>query len=219
MTLLGRARVLLPELTAVAIVGGAVAFAFKVTAPASHDEAHGEAPPPPAAVARKPLPFTLQARLPQLEDHGTFPCKECHDESLPTDPKERAMPEDHGDIDLKHGGGRFWCLTCHDPDNRDVLHGLKGQPISFDEPYLLCGQCHFRRQRDFLFGAHGKRIGTWRGERVLTPCTACHDAHDPSIKPRKPYRADRLREGLHTELRAHAPLIETPTEGSPDEQP
>lgn len=212
-----RLRLLVPQLSAVAIVAGAVAFAFKVTSPTSQVEAEREAASP-AVVARKPLPFTVQARLPQLEEHGTFPCKECHDESLPTDPKERAMPEDHGDIDLKHGGGRFWCLTCHDADNRDVLRGLKGQPIAFDEQFLLCGQCHFRRQRDFLFGAHGKRIGSWQGERVLAPCTSCHDAHDPSIKPRKPYRADRLREGLRTERRTHAPLIETPSQGSPDEQ-
>lgn len=212
-----RLRLLVPQLSAVAIVAGAVAFAFKVTSPTSQVEAEREAASP-AVVARKPLPFTVQARLPQLEEHGTFPCKECHDESLPTDPKERAMPEDHGDIDLKHGGGRFWCLTCHDADNRDVLRGLKGQPIAFDEQFLLCGQCHFRRQRDFLFGAHGKRIGSWQGERVLAPCTSCHDAHDPSIKPRKPYRADRLRDGLRTERRTHAPLIETPSQGSPDEQ-
>lgn len=210
------ARALLPELTAAAIVGGAVAFALQVTAPEPASKPSAE--PPPAAAARAPLPFTVQARSSVLEEHGSYPCKECHDESLPTDAKERAMPEDHGDIDLKHGGGRFWCLTCHDADNRDVLHGLKGQPITFDEPFLLCGQCHFRRQRDFFFGAHGKRVGTWQGERVLTPCTACHNAHDPSIKPRKPYRAERLRAGLQAERRGHARLIEPATVEGADER-
>jgi hypothetical protein len=188
---------------AAAIVGGSIAFAFQVTEPAPHTAAPAVLTPleqvqrAPHPAPRDPLPYTVVARLPVLEEHGNYPCKECHDESLVTDPKERELPDDHSDIALKHGGGRFWCLTCHDPDDRDSLRGLKGQKIGFDESYELCGQCHFRRQR----------------ERVLTPCTSCHDAHDPSIKPKKPYRADRLRPGLHASHPAHrAAASEVPHE-------
>jgi hypothetical protein len=68
---------------------------------------------------------------------------------------------------------------------------MKGAPIDFDESYLLCGECHFAEKRDFLHGAHGKRVGGWQGERAALACTSCHDAHDPSIKARQPWRAHR----------------------------
>jgi hypothetical protein len=64
---------------------------------------------------------------------------------------------------------------------------LKGDPIDFDQSFLLCGQCHFEQQRDFFYGAHGKRLGTWNGPRNVMACTGCHDAHDPSLKERKPW--------------------------------
>jgi len=48
----------------------------------------------------------------------------------------------HGDIVLKHDEEHRWCLDCHDADDRDRLHLASGERISFDESYLLCGQCH-----------------------------------------------------------------------------
>ncbi len=140
-------------------------------------------------------PTDLLARFPALVAEGrkdkmdAYPCSECHDESLAPNPTERVLTENHDDIVLKHGGGRFWCTTCHGASaDKDSLVSLKGQPIDFDQSYLLCGQCHFQQQRDFFYGAHGKRLGSWRGERKVAACTSCHDAHDPSIKPRKPWR-------------------------------
>ena len=142
-------------------------------------------------------PFTAVPRVPVLEDHGYYPCSDCHDnESQVANPQIRILEEMHDDIEFDHGGGRFWCLTCHHDTDRDSLTSLEHQPISFDESFLLCGQCHSERQRDFLYGAHGRRVGSWQGDRTVTPCTQCHDAHRPAILPAKPYAPPQPRRGL-----------------------
>ena len=145
-------------------------------------------------ILRVVTPFSVDPREGELE---SFPCTDCHDndEQMPN-PKVRTMEEDHEDIKLVHGGGRFWCLTCHSEKNRDSLVSLKNQPISFDESYLLCGQCHFQQQQDFFYGGHGKRKGNWRGDRKLTACTECHNPHVPQIKDRKPVASPKVRSGL-----------------------
>ena len=145
------------------------------------------------------LPFTVQERIPVLEEDGLYPCSECHDgDYVVANPQRRELVDmhDESEVNLVHGDGRFWCLTCHHTDDRDSLTSLEGEKISFDEPHLLCGQCHFRKQRDFTLGTHGKRIDNWQGPRVLAPCTACHDSHDPQIEPREPYMAPSVRSGL-----------------------
>jgi len=169
---------------------------------------------PEDLLARLPT-FTVEARTPVLEGRGNYPCSECH-EGLDPDPRARALVEEHDEIALFHGAGRFWCLTCHDADDRDALRSLDGKPISFDQSFLLCGQCHFAAQRDFVGGAHGKRVGNWEGERVLTSCVACHDAHDPSTKLRTPAEIPLTRKAIHSR-HAHGPvrsLVERATGGS-----
>ncbi len=169
--------------------------------------AKASAGPSPAAT----VGFTTPERIPVLENNGEYPCSLCHDDSMPADPTVREIAEH--DFKLEHGGGRFWCLTCHHPSDRDALIGLNGKPISFDEPHLLCGQCHADVQKDFEHGAHGKRLNSWRGPRVYTACTACHDAHAPAIKPRKPLPPERLREGLLR--RGHGALEPLPHHKAP----
>jgi hypothetical protein len=165
-------------------------------AEAQTEPAPGQNADPRTVLERYPK-VTVSPRIPVLEDKGVYPCTDCHDgDMVENNPKERKLEDEHGELVLEHGGGRFWCLTCHHEEERDKLRSLKGEPIDYDDSHLLCGQCHFRSQRDFFFGAHGKRLDSWRGERKVLACTACHDAHSPSIKKRKPYRADRLREGL-----------------------
>ncbi len=143
-------------------------------------------------------PFKTTSRLIVLEDGDYYPCTDCHDpEDQPADPTHRILEEEHEDHELNHGDGQFWCLTCHHEEDRDNLVSLEGETISFEEPYLLCGQCHSEVAQDFYFGAHGKRVGHyWQGERLYTPCTECHDPHNPSIKPKAPWRAPRVRRGL-----------------------
>ena len=128
----------------------------------------------------------------QLE---SYPCMDCHEDEE-TNLEIRELEEEHDELILEHGGERFWCLTCHQPDNRDYLHSLKNNAIDFDQSYRLCGQCHFQRQKDWFFGAHGKRVGNWLGERKLYLCTECHDPHSPSIKPIKPNPPPKVRKGL-----------------------
>lgn len=142
-------------------------------------------------------PFVVDSRADVLEDNGNYPCTDCHDEDdQKSNPKIRELEEEHEDLNLVHGKGRFWCLTCHASENRDTLTSLKKQEISFDDSYLLCGQCHFQRQKDFFMGAHGKRKDSWQGEKKLTQCTECHNPHVPKIKDRPPVAVPKVRTGL-----------------------
>jgi hypothetical protein len=60
---------------------------------------------------------------------------------------------------LQHGRGRIWCLDCHHTTKRNMLVDHFGEPISIDQPQLLCGKCHGDKLRDWRDGIHGKRIG------------------------------------------------------------
>ena len=115
---------------------------------------------------------------------GIFPCTECHAEMTPN-PKRRQLEDEHTDIVLNHGLGR-WCLDCHDLTNRDKLHLINGQKIDFDESYRLCGQCHGDKYRDWKVGVHGKRTGYWNGKKEYLLCAHCHNPHNPRFKPLAP---------------------------------
>ena len=60
-----------------------------------------------------------------------------------------------------------------------TLAGL--DPVPLNESYRLCAQCHFIQVEAWSGGAHGKRLDTWRGPRVVMNCTDCHNPHDPGI--------------------------------------
>lgn len=139
--------------------------------------------------------------VPQKPGLTLFPCTNCH-AALPPNPTPRLLASPHV-ASLPHGNGRFWCVDCHDLKERDHLRGLKGQAIDFDDSYLVCGQCHFRQQKDWYYGAHGKRVANWRGEREIYSCTHCHDPHDPVLKPRAPSAPPKIRAGL-TAMPTHA---------------
>ncbi|MBL8307552.1 MAG: hypothetical protein JNM33_12715 [Rubrivivax sp.] len=81
---------------------------------------------------------------------------------------------------FQHGRGRIWCLDCHHNTQRNKLSDHFGQPISFDEPQLLCGKCHGDKLRDWRDGIHGKRIGEFasNGKKRWFVCTECHNAHN-----------------------------------------
>ena len=147
----------------------------------------------PKSYGLRPIkPFTGRARTEVLDD---YPCADCHEDE-PGNRRERELTEEHEDKQLDHGGGRFWCLTCHGSKDKNTLSSLKDKAISFDKPFILCGQCHFQRQKDWYMGGHGKRISGWRGPRTVKVCTECHDPHSPSIKPFKPSPPPLVRKGL-----------------------
>lgn len=136
-------------------------------------------------------PFSVVPRQDGLTFH---PCTQCH-QFMPPNPTPRQLMAPHP-ITLNHGRGRMWCLTCHHADDRDTLRTLRDEKVSFDEVFLVCGQCHFNRQKDWYFGGHGKRVADWQGERQIFLCTHCHDPHDPTIKPRQAQKPPPVRAGL-----------------------
>lgn len=115
-----------------------------------------------------------------------FSCSQCHNNKTVT--IERAAEMAHGDIELVHGGQTrpLSCFTCHKEDERDFLETEKGIRVDMDHSYELCGQCHFRQKKDWVGGAHGKRVTYWAGRRVVKNCVSCHDPHSPHFEKQWP---------------------------------
>lgn len=115
---------------------------------------------------------------------GIFPCSQCH-AGMPVNRTPRKLEAMHQDISLKHMPGG-WCFDCHNPDNRDTLRLANGKIVKFEESYNLCGQCHGTILREWKNGLHGKRTGSWSGEKQYYLCVSCHWPHDPPFQPIKP---------------------------------
>jgi hypothetical protein len=127
--------------------------------------------------------FWTETRKDKVE---RFECSQCHNN------KEvkiaRAAEIAHGDIILVHGGKEkpLECFTCHKKDERDFLVTETDLKVDMDHSYQMCGQCHFRQKKDWVGGAHGKRVSYWAGKRVVKNCTSCHDPHSPLFEKRWP---------------------------------
>lgn len=148
------------------------------------------------AVAVIDANYTVVPRKPELT---FYPCSQCH-KFLPANAEQRELFSPHPST-LEHSNGRFWCLTCHNQDDRDFLRRVDGALLNFDNAPELCASCHMARYRDWKGGAHGKRIATWQGEREIASCPQCHDPHSPTIKARAakappPVRRDLSRPHL-----------------------
>ncbi len=128
-------------------------------------------------------PFWTETRKDKIE---RFKCSECHNNKKVT--IDRAAEMAHGVIVLDHGSPEksLSCFTCHKEDERDFLEPEKDLKVDMDHSYQLCGQCHFRQKRDWVGGAHGKRLSYWAGKRIVKNCTSCHDPHSPLFKKRWP---------------------------------
>ena len=127
--------------------------------------------------------FWTESRKDRIE---RFKCSQCHNNKEVTIARSAEMA--HGDIKLDHGGAAkpLSCFTCHEEGARDFLTTEKGITIDMDHSYKMCGQCHFRQERDWVGGAHGKRISFWAGNRVVKNCVSCHDPHTPLFKKQWP---------------------------------
>ena len=108
---------------------------------------------------------------------------------MPVNRARRDLTEFHTDIVLKHDEQHRWCLDCHDADRRDQLHLASGAPVSFEESYMLCGQCHGEKLRDWRAGVHGRRTGQWNGHKTYLLCAHCHNPHQPRFKAITPMPA------------------------------
>jgi hypothetical protein len=115
-----------------------------------------------------------------------YRCSQCHKHRTVT--VTRASEMAHGDITLVHGGQQkpLSCYTCHNDEEPDFLATEVGVKIDMDHSYQMCAQCHFRQSKDWVGGAHGKRISYWAGKRVVQNCTSCHDPHSPRFEKRWP---------------------------------
>ncbi len=115
-----------------------------------------------------------------------FKCSACHSDKEVM--IKNAGKISHAEIKVQHGGtdGPSDCNTCHDKTDRDYLMSAKGAKIDIDHVYDMCGQCHFRQKKDWIGGAHGKRVTFWAGQRVVENCTSCHNPHSPRFEKRMP---------------------------------
>ena len=127
--------------------------------------------------------FRTETRKDKLQ---RFSCSQCHNNKPVRVAKAAEIA--HGEIILNHGSEArpLSCYTCHKKDERDFLVTEQGTKIDMNHSYQMCGQCHFRQKKDWVGGAHGKRISYWAGQRVVKNCTGCHDPHSPRFKMRWP---------------------------------
>jgi hypothetical protein len=140
----------------------------------------------------KPLPesvqsaeVTLTAVTPPPFKPGIFPCSGCHEE-FEQNPTQRKLTKRHKEIELHHDEQNRWCYDCHTLGNIDKLHLASGKLVDFTESCKLCGQCHGPTLRDWKAGEHGKRTGSWSGEKQYFLCVSCHNPHAPKFQPLKP---------------------------------
>lgn len=130
---------------------------------------------------------------------GIYPCTRCHDRPDDFNTTKRTLTLEHTDIKLVHGPREQWCYDCHNPTFRDKLRLAGGRLVSFEKSYLLCGQCHGPKLRDWRLGIHGRRVGCWNGKRQYLSCVHCHSPHAPAfpkIKPKpRPVKPSEIRPG------------------------
>ncbi len=132
--------------------------------------------------------------VPRKGELTYYPCAQCHQYMEPN-PKVRELSSPHP-VEFEHGKGRFWCLSCHHMTERNTLRTQLDEKVDFNDSYFVCGGCHPVPQKDWYYGAHGKRVGNWKGERQLYNCTQCHNPHSPSIKAREPLPPPPVRIGM-----------------------
>jgi len=127
--------------------------------------------------------FWTETRKDRIE---RFKCSQCHNNKPVS--IANAAEVAHGDIRLNHGSPDkpLSCYTCHNKEERDFLVTEAGTKIDMDHSYQMCGQCHFRQRKDWVGGAHGKRLSYWAGQRVVTNCASCHNPHSPRFEKRWP---------------------------------
>jgi len=123
--------------------------------------------------------------LAQTDEIEKYPCSSCHE--IPSGETIESETEPHWNVELKHASADVMtCETCHMTENLDTLHTLTDTPVSFDHSYQVCGQCHDPQYKDWIGGAHGKRLEGWADPRVVKNCVGCHNPHEPALGKRWP---------------------------------
>jgi len=120
----------------------------------------------------------------------SYPCSNCHNVPLTQLKKEHTgTKRAHWDIEIVHASEETMdCATCHNTNDMDKLKTITGKMITFDASYKTCAQCHSQQYKDWIGGAHGKRVAGWAPPRLIYTCANCHNPHSPALKPRWPAR-------------------------------
>lgn len=158
------------------------------TRPLNPDKQVQSSTPVPKHIVKATVPyqggvFYTDARKVRIK---RFECGSCHNNKDVA--IKNAAGISHANIAVQHGekDGPIACNTCHHADDRNFLTTAKGDKIDMDHAYTMCGQCHFRQKKDWVGGAHGKRITYWAGQRVVKNCTSCHNPHSPRFEKKWP---------------------------------
>jgi len=104
----------------------------------------------------------------------------------------------------KHSRKKVFCVKCHggNPDGTTLKEAKDEKTTNFmhikesmlkasgdvvkELAFDYCGQCHGEKYKDWEAGIHGKRTGSWNGEKEYWVCIRCHDPHNPKFKKRVP---------------------------------
>lgn len=114
-----------------------------------------------------------------------FPCSMCHNQNEIR--VEKAGQREHNAIRVeKHVEDNYDCFGCHDSEDLNKLRLFNGNTIDLALSSQLCGQCHSTNYKLWLSGLHGKVMGKWNGPQKITPCTHCHDPHQPGLATQEP---------------------------------
>lgn len=186
-----------PGRAAAAIAGGLLIIAVAAYAVSASSEAASDT----ASASSTGGETGLIMVAPPPFSEGIFPCSRCH-AAMEANRTRRRLTWAHERIELRHDERNRWCLDCHDARDRDVLHLADGRPVPFTESYLLCGQCHGPTLRNWRAGEHGKRTGSWSGEKRYFLCVHCHNPHAPAfVLPASPRLGTREGEPLPPPVR------------------
>ena len=146
-----------------------------------------------AQVSDSALEFYIPERSSMIR---SYPCINCHSQSLDKlkGKSDKEGKRAHWDIQLVHADVDVMkCTTCHDEQNMNQLKTIAGAALSIDHSYQLCGQCHSTQYKDWVGGAHGKRLGGWTPPRVINGCVNCHSPHEPAFESRWPARLNTIK--------------------------
>lgn len=134
-------------------------------------------------------------------------CATCHDTREPNfkNYQGEALKDFHKGLKYQHGDQT--CLSCHHPEDYNLLKKADGQMLEFSQSMQLCAQCHGPQYRDYQNGSHGGMTGHWdlkQGPRERNTCTDCHDPHHPKyplvmpVFPPKPVIGEATRPANHS---------------------
>ncbi len=110
-------------------------------------------------------------------------CNLCHGKMLPN-PEEREIHAEGHPSSLKHG--EFWCLNCHNLNDRDYLKLINGKLIPFNQSPELCGECHGQVYNEWKEEIHGRWVGSINNPIADVICVDCHNPHSPKFSPIEP---------------------------------